>query len=351
MNYFDLINIENIFQVWGMFRKGKGKRKDVQLFERNLEDNLFALHRCLKDKTYQHGKYGSFYIQDPKQRHIHKAEVKDRVVHHLLYEFLYELFDPLFVYDSYSCRIKKGTHKGVARLTKLLRKVSKNNTRKCWVLKCDIKKFFHTIDHEILLRLLAKKVKDGDIIWLLTQIIESFHSEFGKGKGAPLGNLTSQIFANIYLNEFDQFVKHKLKIRYYLRYADDFLILGTNREELFQCINTLKWFLGKSLKLELHPKKVIVKKHAQGIDFLGYVVFPHYCLPRAKTRKRIFKKLKIKIEELGTGKIPRESFNQTIQSYFGFLVHANSYGLTQRLKNQLWFWLADDALINSLKKL
>lgn len=235
----------------------------------------------------------------------------------------------MFYYDSYSCRIGKGTHKRVKRLERLVRKVSKNYTKPCWALKCDIKKYFHNIDHKILFSLLKRKIRDRDILWLLSQVINSFHSEFGKEKGAPLGNLTSQIFANIYLNEFDQFVKHNLKIKHYLRYADDFLILCSNKDELTQYIKVFDSFLKDNLKLELHPRKIILRKLSHGIDFLGYIVLPYYVLPRTRTKRRTFKKIKLKIHE--------ESFNQTLQSYLGFLSHAASYNLSKELKNIAWF--------------
>ena len=321
-NYSNLISIENLFQAWSEFRKGKSKRSDVQLFERNLEDNLFILHQKLKNKTYRHGDYQSFYVNDPKQRHIHKASVFDRIVHHLLYTFLYKLFDPVFIHDSYSCRLNKGTHKGVERLGRFTRKVSKNYTNNCWVLKCDIKKFFASVDHGVLFNLLRIKIKDENTIWLLKQVIDSFQTD--SKKGIPLGNLTSQIFANIYLNELDQFVKHELKVKYYLRYADDFVILSRNRNEFHQYTGILVSFLRDNLKLELHPKKIIVRRLDWGIDFLGYVVLPDYILPRTKTKRRIFKKLKEKISS--------ENFNQSLQSYLGYLKHAESYKITQELK-------------------
>lgn len=329
IDYSNLISIENLFQAWIEFRKGKSKRLDVQVFERNLEDNLFALHKSLKSKSYRHGGYHSFYVNDPKQRHIHKANVADRIVHHLLYTFLYKLFDRSFIYDSYSCRLNKGTHKGVKRLEVFARKVSQNYTTDCWALKCDIKKFFASVDHEILLTLLKKKIKDEDIIWLLKQIIYSFHSEQGVGKGMPLGNLTSQVFANIYLNELDQFVKHKLKTKYYIRYADDFLFLS-DKNEFYQYTSILVNFLNENLKLELHPKKIVLRKLDWGIDFLGYVVLPYYIVPRTKTKRRIFKKLK---EKIGS-----ENFNQSMQSYLGYLGYANSFKIIQQLENQIWFW-------------
>ena len=242
-----LISIENLFQAWNEFKKGKRKKKDVQTFERRLEDNLFDLHLSLKNQTYEHGDYQEFYVHDPKRRHIHKASVRDRIVHHLLYKFLYSLWDKSFIYDSYSCRLNKGTHKGVARLAKFVCRVSKNYTGSCWVLKGDIKKFFAAVDHRILFSLLSKKIADKNILRLFWKIIDSFNSEMGEGKGIPLGNLTSQVFANIYLNELDQFVKHNLGIKYYLRYADDFVILCEERKRLEALVPGIREFLGARL--------------------------------------------------------------------------------------------------------
>ncbi len=333
-NFSKLISLENLFQAWGEFKKGKRKRKDIQVFERNLEDNLFELHQILKDKTYKHGSYESFYVNDPKRRHIHKAEVSDRIVHHLLYKYLYEVFDKYFIFDSYSCRLGKGTHKGVNRLEKFTRIVSKNYTRQCWVLKLDIKKFFASVDHQILMRLLMRRIKDEQILWLLQEVIGSFSSASQgtpcKAKGIPLGNLTSQVFANIYMNELDQFLKHKLGIKYYLRYADDFLILSGDNKSLQRLIVPIERFLEIRLKLELHPNKIIFRKLDWGIDFLGYIILPHYILPRTKTKNRIIRKLKIIYSSCSNDSY---HLNQSLQSYLGYLSHANSYRVIQQLKN------------------
>ncbi len=168
--------MENLFASWREFRRGKRKKLDVQVFERNLEDNLFKLHWELKGKTYRHSNYTSFYITDPKLRKIHKAEVRDRIVHHAIYRVLYPIFDQSFIYDSFSCRIKKGTHNAVNRLEKFSRKVSKNYTGSCLALKCDIKKFFDSIDHQILFELIQKKIRNADALWLIHKIIGSFDS-------------------------------------------------------------------------------------------------------------------------------------------------------------------------------
>lgn len=282
-------------------------------FEFNLEDNIFSLYNELKSKTYQHSNYTSFYVKDPKLRKIHKAVVKDRVLHHAIFRVFYPIFDKSFVYDSYSCRNNKGAHKAINRLNKFAKKASKNHTKTCYVLKCDVKKFFDSIDQKILLNFIKNKIKDPDALWLLEKIIKSFSVQ--PCKGIPLGNITSQLFANIYLNEFDQFVKHKLKEKYYIRYCDDFVILSENKNYLENLISVLSSFLKNDLKLILHSDKTKIRKFNQGIDFLGYVSFQHYKILRTKTKKRILNKAKesCKIESLN--------------SYLGILKHCNSFKL------------------------
>jgi len=241
----------------------------------------------------------------------------DRVLHHAVFKALYHIFDKTFIFDSYSSRDEKGTHRAVNRLQEFFFKVSKNNTRTCFVLKCDIKKFFDSVDQEILITLIKKRVYDTSFMWLLEEIIKSF------SRGIPLGNVTSQIFANIYLNELDQFIKHTLKIRYYIRYCDDFVILSDKRIFLEEIVLQINEFLKINLKLLLHPNKIIIKKYHQGIDFLGYVSFPYHRILRTKTKNRMFKKIEIKIGE--------ESFDQSLQSYFGILKHCNSYKLGKKV--------------------
>ena len=336
-----IISPENLFSAWDVFKKGKLSKPDVQRFEWNLEENIFKLYHNLKSEIYKHGYYQGFYIRDPKQRHIHKATALDRIVHHAVFSILNPIFEPTFIPNSFSCRIGKGTHKGIDTLNKTLRQVSNNNFKPCFVLKCDIKKFFETIDHTILTSIIRKRIKDADAMWLLEEIIESFISKYStlfERKGLPIGNLTSQLFANIYLNEFDQFVKHKLKVKCYIRYTDDFVIGTEDKLYLENLIAPIRFFLSDKLALELHPKKVTIRKFHQGIDFLGYIVLPHHRLLRTKTKQRIFRKLKKRVEEYKKGVVNKQTLEQSLQSYLGVLSHANTYILEQKLKNQFWFW-------------
>ncbi len=331
--YDRIISLDNLFLAWQEFRKSKRNKPDVQGFEFNLEDNLFQLHQDLENKTYQHSHYTPFYIQDPKLRRIHKACVRDRILHHAVFRILYPIFDKGFIYDSYSCRLNKGTHKAVNRLEKFCRKLSKNNTKNIFALKCDIRKFFDSIDQDVLIGLIKEKIQDDNAIWLIEKIIKSFKN--ADRKGIPLGNVTSQLFANIYLNELDQFVKHRLKKRYYLRYCDDFTILGENKENLTKLTPLIDNFLKEKLKLILHSDKIIIRKHRHGIDFLGYVVLPYYRVLRTKTKRRVFKKIKKKRQDLQNKLISEESFNQSLQSYLGILKYCKGHKIKKIIKNQL----------------
>ena len=337
--YQYIISIENLLLAWKEFLKGKRNRKDVLDFERNLMTNIIELHNDLSHKTYKHSDYYAFNISDPKPRNIHKASVRDRLLHHAIYRILYPYFDKKFIYDSYSCRVDKGTHKAMYRFESFIRKVSRNNTKTCWVLKCDIKKFFANIDHDILKEILSKTVFDINTLWLLEQVIDSFYTnphishgvnvqddtnsamaESVSLKGLPLGNLTSQLLVNIYMNKFDQFVKHKLEVKYYIRYADDFVILQDDKRELEKILEQMKQFLETKLKLNLHPDKVFIKTIASGVDFLGWVHFPKHRVLRTATKKRMFRN------------INENSKPETIASYKGLLKHGNTYKLRQKLK-------------------
>jgi retron-type reverse transcriptase len=319
--YDDIISPENLLEAWREFVRGKRHRKDVQEFELHLTDNIFSLHRQLTMKTYRHSNYEAFTISDPKPRDIHKASVRDRLVHHALYRILYPFFDKTFIADSYSCRDNKGTHKALKRFQTFTRKVGRNNTKTCFVLKCDIRKFFASVNHEILLDILKKYIADEDILWLLSEIIGSFHST-SEGIGLPLGNLTSQLLVNIYMNEFDQFVKHTLKAKYYIRYADDFVVFSRDKAYLDDILLQMRGFLLWDLKLHMHPGKVSIETLASGMDFLGWVHFPHHRVLRTATKRRMFRNIH------SNGKK-----EESVQSYLGMLRYGNTFKLRENLES------------------
>ncbi|MFH1286680.1 MAG: reverse transcriptase domain-containing protein [Candidatus Magasanikbacteria bacterium] len=311
----DIICLENLLSAWQEFIIGKRKKRDVQEFSFNLMDNIVSLHEDLKNNTYRHGVYHSFFINDPKRRHIHKARVRDRLLHHAIHRLLYPFFDKTFISDSYSCRKNKGTHKAMNRFRSLTYKASQNHTRTCWVLKCDIKKFFASVDQSILLAILKNYIPDKNIISLLQDIITSFSTQDKPNSGLPLGNLTSQLFVNMYMNEFDQFIKHKLKIKHYIRYADDFVILSNSKQYLEHLIPQIIDTLMKKLKLTLHPNKLFFKTISFGVDFLGWIQFVDHRVLRKVTKRRMFANLKKDIRK------------EVLQSYRGLLGHGNGYKL------------------------
>lgn len=305
-----MASVANLLSAWKEFKRGKSKKDDIKAFEFNLENNLFRLHEELISKTYEPDLYEAFFVHDPKRRHIHKASVRDRVLHQATFRILYPIFDKHFIHHLYSSRAGKGTHKGVRNLYVAIRKISSNWKKLAYALKCDIRKFFDSIDHELLFEIIKRKINDKDVLNLIQIILKSFGEE--KGKGLPLGNVTSQLFANIYLNELDQFVKHKLKARYYFRYADDFVILEKDKATLEMYKNKIREFLECRLRLDLHKDKVFIRKVSQGIDFLGYVVLLNSIIPRTKTKSRILKRVS----------------KDNLSSYLGVLSHAK----TKRLR-------------------
>ena len=330
-NFSDIICLENLLEAWKEFEKGKKHKKDVQEFSIRLMDNIFSLNADLLNHTYESGGYQAFKINDPKPRDIHKAGVRDRLLHHAIYRKLYPFFDRTFISDSYSCRNEKGTHKAIDKFQTYSRKASQNNTRTCWVLKCDIKKFFANIDHKILIQILTEYIPDNDIIKLLTRVINSFSTQGRKSTGLPLGNLTSQLFVNIYMNKFDQFVKHKLKARCYIRYADDFVFLSEDKSQLEKQIPIIEKFLREELKLQMHPDKVFLKTISSGVDFLGMVNFFDHRVLRTATKRRMFRKIGKKKIELEREIISKEEFNQSLQAYFGVLGHCCGYKIEKEM--------------------
>lgn len=330
--YSQIIKFNNILGAWNEFRRGKKHKKDLIEFEYNLEENLFDLQRKLIQKNYQHSGYEKFYIKDPKMRQIHKATVTDRLVHHLVSAYLEKIFEPTFITHSYSSRKYKGTHKAVLTFQGMANRLSNLGKNTCWVLKLDIKKFFASVNHELLIEILAGKISDQDFLKLLQNIIKSFPE-----KGIPIGNLTSQYFANIYLNELDHFITRKLNLQYYIRYADDFAILSENRQNLLNLVPIIKQFLESELDLKLHPQKIVLRKFRSGVDFLGYVIFPDHIIPRTKTKRRLFKKIKERLNEYKQGEISEEKLKATINSYLGYLGHANTYNLRKDLIRMIKF--------------
>ena len=336
--YQKMCSIKNLHLAFKKARRNKSFLSYVIKFEKNLDGELKKLNKELSSLTYNPYPLKKFIIRDPKTRTIHASAFRDRIVYHALINILEPIFDPTFIHDSFASRKNKGTLKAVQRFDYFKRKVSRNgklinnqynrNDIEGYALKADIKHYFETVDHEVLLTIIKRKIKDERIIWLIKQILNNFDSEI-KLKGMPLGNLTSQFFANIYLNELDQFVKNKLKARYYIRYVDDFVILHEEKEKLSGYKNKIILYL-KYLKLELHPNKSKILQLRRGINFLGYRVFYHHKLLRKSNLKKFERNYKEKIENLG-GDVHTNQLLASIEGWFGYAMWADTYKLRKEI--------------------
>lgn len=357
----DIFSFGNIYRRYLDCRKNKRNTINALKFEINAEENMLKLERELKTKTYRPSRSILFAARKPKLREIFAADFRDRVVHHILVDYLERTWEKIFIYDSYACRKERGTHRAVMRLQSFLRKVSKNGTRKAYYLQLDIKDFFTSIDKKILFELIKKGIKNRDILWLAEKIIfwdcttsyilrdrEDIIKEiprnkslFGKDnkKGLAIGNLTSQFFANVYLNELDQLVKHTLKVKYYIRYVDDFVLLSGTKEELADYREKIEKFLKDKLSLKLHPRRRKLQPILNGIDFLGYIIRKDYIL----VRRRVINNMKARLRHFERLLTPRPSsqkltpfvilkdMRRSIQSYLGHMRWANSYKLVKKM--------------------
>ncbi|MEK7460576.1 MAG: reverse transcriptase/maturase family protein [Patescibacteria group bacterium] len=330
--YEKICSFENLHLAYVKARKGKRYKNDILQFGAKPERNLLQLREELLRQSYQHGGYREFVVHDSKKRNIKAAPFRDRVVHHALCNVIEPIFDKGFIYDSYACRRKKGTQGAVLRMRKFLRGACVNNsenTEVLYVLKCDIAKYFDNVNHEILLCLIGKKINDEKVMWLVRMIVESTNKNIGKG--IPIGNLTSQLFANVYLNELDQFVKHTLRKKRYIRYMDDFVVLGGDKRELARTKSLIGDFLQKELNLSLHPKKSLVQQTNNGIDFLGYVLFELFTLLRKSTVMRFVKRTKIYQNKLRHGLISQEELDAATVSWVAYAKHARSWMLRKSI--------------------
>ena len=312
-NYDELFSLNNIFEAWKKFRRGKSGKADVMDFELHLEDNLFCLYADLQNFNYKHSSYKHFQVFDNKKRDIYKAKVRDRVVHQIVYDYLLSLYEPEFISDSYASRIGKGQYKAVEAF-KYFIKLAHNNYKTCFVLKCDVRKYFDSIDQNFLLGLIRNRVPCEKTFKVIKEILSSYIFS-GPGQGVPLGNITSQVFANIYLSQLDQFVKKELKVRFYVRYNDDFVIISELKDYLVEIRYKTIHFVKEKLLLDIPLEKTSLRKINWGVDFLGFTILPKAVLLRNKTKNKMYSSIN----------------SMNIHSYFGILKHCNSYNLKRKI--------------------
>ena len=327
-----LCSYENLELAYKKARKRKTLKNYVIEFEKNLKQNLQDLRNELIFHTYRPKPLKIFIVRDPKTRRISKSHFRDRVVHHALCNIIEPIFDKTFIYDSYANRINKGTHKAIERFDVFKRKASKNNTRSCYILKADIRHYFETVNHEVLLNIIRNKINDERVLWLIKTILHN-HNKIGNGRGnlgMPLGNLTSQFFANVYLSELDYFVKNELKAKYYIRYVDDFVILHQEEAKLKEYKLKIDNFLRENLNIELHPNKSKILSLGNGIGFLGFRIFFYHKLLKKSNIRKFEKKFAEKLKLYEQGGIRCEDFIQSLQGWLSYAIWANTYKLRRR---------------------
>lgn len=342
--YKQIVDFENLFVAFRKALKGKTRSANVAEFARAQEVNLLQLQRDLMDKTYAPGGYRTFMIYEKKPRMISAAPFRDRVVHHALCNIVEPIFERSFIFESYANRKGKGTHRAVKRCQRFAQ------TNRL-ALKCDIKKYFPSMDHEILKSVIRSKIKDADVLWLCDIIIDnsnpqqkvmdyfpgdSLFTPFERRKGLPIGNQTSQFFANVYLNGFDHFVKENLRCKYYLRYVDDFVVLANTKQELWVVRDAISRYL-EQRRLKLHPDKVHVFPVTCGIPFLGYRIFPERIRIDASNVVRFRRRMKTLQRQYAHKQISFETIRLSIAGWLGHAVHADSYRLRQDLFRDLVF--------------
>lgn len=307
--FSQIISIENLIKADEKAQKGKLKQYGVSLHNKNKEENIMKLHNLLKSQNYKTSQYDIFKVFEPKERDVYRLPYfPDRICHHAIMNILEPVFVAVFTGDSYSCIKGRGIHKASFNLRKALR--SKTETIYC--LKLDIKKFYPNIDHDILKKLLRKKFKDINLLWLLDEIIDS-------APGLPIGNYLSQYLANFYLTYFDHWIKEEIRIKYYFRYADDIVILHSDKKVLHRIFNLINSYLELNLKLEVKDNWQIFPVEKRGIDFVGYVHYHTHVKLRKSIKKRFARMLK---------KSPNKA---SIASYQGWAKHCNSKNLMKKL--------------------
>ena len=298
--------------------RGKKRNSEAAAFYFDLENALLDLESELKEGRYRPQPYRTFYVLEPKRRQICEADFRDRVVHHAICNILEPILDGTLIFDTYACRKGKGTHAAVKR-------VQRFSKRFPYFLKCDIRGYFAHVDHRVLKGLLGRKIKDPSLLQLLHAIIDHPVPGSPPGKGLPIGNLTSQVFANLYLGELDHLVKDRLSIKGYVRYMDDFLVFGADKATLRKALRDIKRFVEDDLSLEIKKEVLMMAPVSQGIPFLGFRIFPGTVRLNHRLKTRFGRKIKKRERQRNGGRISEEFFVNSVNSMVAHISHADTH--------------------------
>lgn len=338
--FSQIYDFENLYNAYLKARRGKRDRREVLKFELNLEENLIQLQNELIWGTYKTGEYRIFKVYEPKERDVAALPFRDRVVQHAILLVIEPIWEKRFIDDSYACRVGKGTHVGADQAQRMMQKVLRNHGV-LYAFKADISKFFYSIDHEIMKSLIRKKISCKQLLTLIDDIIDSS----GGGVGIPIGNLTSQLFANIYLHELDEYVKYRLCEKHYLRYMDDFCIFHHNKDHLRHLRIDVERFLFEKLKLQTNAKTQIFPvsvKNGRALDFLGYQMWPTHRRVRKSSISRIYRKIRFMKKQYSQGRIEAKRIQASINSWLAHASHADSLGLRKSILNKAVFVKQED---------
>ncbi|MBP7552460.1 MAG: group II intron reverse transcriptase domain-containing protein [Spirochaetes bacterium] len=322
-NLFEnFISFDNILLAYKNAFKGTNKNRETLSFHFNCENEIIKLIEELKTGSYKPSPYRKFIITDPKERIISVAPFRDRVIHHSLVNIIEPIFEKRFYFHSYACRKDKGVHKAVKQAQTYLK------TNK-WYFKSDISKYFASVDHQILFDILKSKIKDKEILDLLYKIIINGDDT---GKSLPIGNLTSQFFANVYLDILDHFVKEELQVKAYVRYMDDFVLFDNDKEKLKLLKQKISGFIHNRLALSLKEKSTFLNQRLNGLNFLGRRIFPVTIRIKRENLKRCLKKLESREKEYQNGVIDDKQYVQSVNSLMGYIASGNTYCMRQSIE-------------------
>ncbi len=341
--YPQVCSFENLYQAFRAARKGKRDRVAVASFEFDLERNLLELEAELRDQTYRPDAYTNFCIYEPKRRLVSAAPFRDRVVHHALCQVIEPIWEARFIHTSFACRVGKGTHKALDQCQTWMRHAERR-----YAFHGDIVKYFPSIDHAILRGLLARRIADRQAFWLIDQILNSgvgiqadeclmtcFPGDdlfaLTRPRGLPIGNLTSQFWANVYLNELDQFVKRELRCPAYLRYMDDFVLFSDDKIQLTEWRETIREFLATRLRLVLHPNKSLVFPVEVGLDFCGFRLYPTHRRLRRSSVGRFVQRFRRQRAAFRRGELSLEEMTTSVKSWIAHAAHGDTWRLRRRL--------------------
>ena len=324
--YDEKLSYESLMKAHKLSRRGKGYREEIIKFNLKQEEYIMWLYKELKEMRYKHRGYTVFYIKEPKERKIEKSKYIDRIVHRWVVDsFIEPYYVPRFIDTSYACIKGRGMHKACMDVQKGMKKMERKNGE-YYILKMDVRKYFQNIDKDILYKIINKKVRDRKIMKIIKQII---YSSEGK-KGLAIGNYTSQMFANIYLNELDKYIKEEIKCKYYYRYMDDGIVLFKTKEEAKEALEGIKKFLREKLELELNEKTQIFK-NKQGVNFCGYKIKENRIKIRDRGKRKMKKKVKKLKEKVKEGEIGNKEAKKYLCGHFGYIKYANVKNLSEKL--------------------